>query len=969
MKTILSLAISILLFTGSSVAQQWNYAARYGGGVAGFSDAAKAVCTDASGNIYVTGNFNSSINFGNGTPTLTPTAGGTQTEGFVAKFNPAGLCQWAMDFGGAAADQGGLGIITDGTTVYITGQSQFPSTVGSLAPMASVGGSTDGIVFALNASTGAAIWARAFGGGVTGDMGQAICMDNLGRVYISGIFSTRTANPTASFGTAGSFPRTVQGNMTQTTSDLFVAQIDPASGNFNWVSTGGAASQATPLIVGNDNINGGGIAFVPSLNQLVVTGSFASATATYYSNGSATPSVTLTNVGQADICVLKLDLSGNFLSGLSAGGANPDEGLTITYDATTTDVYIAGYFNSASVAGAFSLTNTATGFDEIYYARYNPTANTFTWARSAGGSAGGNDFAVANTVNKTGVFVTGRFQGNISFPGTTPLAASSSAFDDVFLVKLDPANGNAIQLATGSGAGAGTDAGFDVAVSTNNDVWVVGVFGSGTVSFLPSSPAISVTAGSDQELFMARYNDPPPVITAEPAASTVCRGLAAGFNITAAGNALVYRWQESVDAIFSSPVTLTNTGIYSNATTATLNISDNTNVNGRYYRAIVSNSGGADTSAVVLLTASGPVLPSAAINATHAVNTFNNLYYGASCSLIAKVVPSGASPVTGNITADVWVQPSVPTVATQPFVQRHYQLTPSVNPATATATVILYFSQAEFDAYNASPGSSFDLPANPSDNSGKANLRIGKYGGSSNNGSGLPGSYILPASIINPTDANITWNAVTNMWEVSFDVAGFSGFIVHTSDVTLPVKLISFSAQSSSTNVLINWKTSEETNNDHFELERSTDGRNFVQVTSVNAIAGNGEKNYDHTDVNAALSNAPKLYYRLKMVSISGAAEYSNTIVVFLRSSNQIVRSIGPNPFRDKLDINISMPANGRVSVGLTTIDGRKLVRETRQVAKGFSTWTVSRVVLPAGVYLLTVEHDGELYLYKVIRY
>jgi hypothetical protein len=168
--------LGLFLFNAAVYAQQWTFATRFGGTAAGVSDAVKAICTDASGNVYATGNFNATINFGNGTSTLTATAGGTATDGFVAKFNAAGLCQWAIRFGGASTDQGGLGITTDGTSVYVTGQSQFPATIASTA-LATVGGITDGIVFALNASTGTVNWAKAFGGGTATDAGQAICLD------------------------------------------------------------------------------------------------------------------------------------------------------------------------------------------------------------------------------------------------------------------------------------------------------------------------------------------------------------------------------------------------------------------------------------------------------------------------------------------------------------------------------------------------------------------------------------------------------------------------------------------------------------------------------------------------------------------------------------------------------------------------------------------------------------------------
>lgn len=965
--TIVTLAVG---YTVPASAQQWQYAGEYGGNVAGFSDAVNTLCTDATGNVYVTGNYNSSINFGNGTATLTANTTGTKTDGFVAKFNAAGLCQWAINFGGAATDAGGLGIITDGTTVYITGSSQFPCTIGSTVVTA-VGGSTDGIVFALNASTGALVWAKAFGGAGVLDKGQAICMDNAGHIYITGTFGTRTTNATASFGAAGAFPRTVQGNISSYTTDLFVAQLTAATGVFNWVSTGGAASQETPsLVVGNDNVSGSGIAFLPTQNQLVIAGSFANANATYYSNGSSTASVSLTNAGQADICILRMDLAGNFLTGLSAGGPNPEEALAITYDATTSAAYLSGYFNSASVSGAFSVTNSSAGFDEVYYARYEPVTNTIAWAKSASGSASGNDYAFANDVSSTGMYITGRYQSSISFPGaTTPFTATSVGSDDVFLVKVDAATGNAIELATAGSTTSGTDAGVDVAVSTNNNIWVGGIFAGGTLSFSPSS-SISVTAGLDAELFIARYNDPPPVITSQPVASITCLGLSSQFTVVATGSSLTYQWQESTDAAFTAPTSLTSTGIYSGATTATLTISDNTTVNGKYYRVIISNGGGTVYSNAVQLNATMPTLPAVHTSATQAVNTVNNLYYGSTCQLIDKVAPSGVVAVTGSVTSEVWVESSVPRYGSNPFVQRHYQIIPATNPFTATGTVTLYFSQAEFDAFNAAPGSVADLPTGAADNAGKANLRIGQYKSTSNNASGLPGSYTpTPAIVIDPVDANITFNAVTGLWQVTFDVTGFGGFFVQTSSIPLPLNLLAFAAQVAGADVIVNWKTDEEVNHDHFELERSADGRSFTSIAPIAPLTGSGIKYYSYTDAGAAQTNTPKLFYRLKMVSQSGAVEYSQIVIVNLTTPSGPVTRVGPNPFHNNLEVGLYLQAGSQLMIQLTDQYGRRVVQETLQAPKGFSTYIMNKAPsLTPGMYVLTVNTDGATYSFKIVK-
>lgn len=57
-----------------------------------------------------------------------------------------------------------------------------------------------------------------------------------------------------------------------------------------------------------------------------------------------------------------------------------------------------------------------------------------------------------------------------------------------------------------------------------------------------------------------------------------------------------------------------------------------------------------------------------------------------------------------------------PTLNGRPYVQRHYEIAPDEpdeNDPAATGTVTLYFTQAEFDAFNDFPGNSSFLPTGP----------------------------------------------------------------------------------------------------------------------------------------------------------------------------------------------------------------------------------------------------------------
>lgn len=81
-------------------------------------------------------------------------------------------------------------------------------------------------------------------------------------------------------------------------------------------------------------------------------------------------------------------------------------------------------------------------------------------------------------------------------------------------------------------------------------------------------------------------------ITSQPANATSASGSAAIFVVVAAitgtGGTLTFQWQEDSGSGFAN---ITNGGVYSGATTATLTISDNTGLSGYQYRVVVSATG------------------------------------------------------------------------------------------------------------------------------------------------------------------------------------------------------------------------------------------------------------------------------------------------------------------------------------------------------------------------------------------
>ncbi len=109
-----------------------------------------------------------------------------------------------------------------------------------------------------------------------------------------------------------------------------------------------------------------------------------------------------------------------------------------------------------------------------------------------------------------------------------------------------------------------------------------------------------------------------------------------------------------------------------------------------------------------------PSQSSLAMASTNANNTANGsatiAFVDNSCQLVATLKPSGTTPVNGSVEAKVYVENNVFTAADgRVYASRHYDISPTAYPNSATSTVTLYYTQAEFDDYNANNGTEPDL--------------------------------------------------------------------------------------------------------------------------------------------------------------------------------------------------------------------------------------------------------------------
>lgn len=185
-----------------------------------------------------------------------------------------------------------------------------------------------------------------------------------------------------------------------------------------------------------------------------------------------------------------------------------------------------------------------------------------------------------------------------------------------------------------------------------------------------------------------------------------------------------------------------------------------------------------------------------------------------------------------------------------------------------------------------------------------------------------------------------------------------SGFVY---DNLLPVKFSGFTAVKKQDAIQLNWSTAQESDNSHFEVEKSTDGRNWNMIAMVMGYGTtNTVSNYQYTDKKN--SNAV-VYYRIRQVDLNGKAYYTD--VRTIRESNTPsfkVYASGTNELTIALNNTVA-----RLEVSVYTTDGHK-------VAAGTYTNAAYQVkqqlpVLPQGIYVVQLnDFSGTAHTQKIVR-
>ena len=473
------------------------------------ADYCTSTSVDSLGNVYIAGHTLSNANIAT-TGTHQNTLNGS-LDGYLAKFNSSGIRQWGTYFGGSGSEQlFDLFVQPNGIT-YVSGDTFSSSNVASSGAHQTIyGGGIDDALIVKFDPNGLRLWSTYFGG-TEHDIAEAITVDKLGNVIITG--HTESTNNMA---TAGSYQPNYNFGY-----DVYLAKFN-ANGTLLWCTYYGDSGLDEAYSIACDTLNN---IYITGLTQSIV--------------GISTPGVHQINQnGFQDAYIAKFDaINGFLLWGTYYGGLAGERGNAIKVS-NTGYIYVGGNTSSTNgIATINSYQPQFAGSNDVFIACFDLNG-TRQWGTYYGGSdtdyledlkldANNNILFCGQTLSTNSISTNGAYQTSIA-----------SIFNyDAYFAKFS-SNGS-IKLATYFGGSSNENA-KGIAFGNNGKVYLAGETTSTLGIATPSAHMNSAGGGTDG--FLARFCVMLEPVINPNGTSTLCIG---NNTITASTGYATYLWNTS----------------------------------------------------------------------------------------------------------------------------------------------------------------------------------------------------------------------------------------------------------------------------------------------------------------------------------------------------------------------------------------------------------------------------------------
>ncbi len=180
------------------------------------------------------------------------------------------------------------------------------------------------------------------------------------------------------------------------------------------------------------------------------------------------------------------------------------------------------------------------------------------------------------------------------------------------------------------------------------------------------------------------------------------------------------------------------------------------------------------------------------------------------------------------------------------------------------------------------------------------------------------GDWFVPYNVVIDTAMILRYT------DSGYNEAAMLAIIKQYLPPAVPVELASFSASFKNNEVELSWTTASETNNFGFDVERSSDQKNFDRIGFVKGYqTATITQHYSFID-NKVTSG--KYYYRLKQIDNDGSFQYSDIISIDIKIPLTFrLEQNFPNPFNPGTEISFVLSESSQIKLQIFDLLGKEI--------------------------------------------
>ena len=176
-------------------------------------------------------------------------------------------------------------------------------------------------------------------------------------------------------------------------------------------------------------------------------------------------------------------------------------------------------------------------------------------------------------------------------------------------------------------------------------------------------------------------------------------------------------------------------------------------------------------------------------------------------------------------------------------------------------------------------------------------------------------------------------------------------------NIILPVNFTSFNTKCEGSKTLLSWKTAQEQNSSHFNIERSANGIIWTVIGSLPAAKNSAvERSYSFTGNNPLQNN----YYRIVEYDLDEKPQYTDVLRSSCNATDII--TLLPNPVHDIAFINFTTGKESQVIIKV--LDAKSALMQIKKVTamKGSNRFSIDASSLASGIYSLSISwNNGQM--------